>query len=182
MFIPSAESEQQPPQGRYTFQTESSEIAPTFRLLIFVFISHFPLAWQASAIKKTRLECCLSIEVAPTLHRNGAAGLKKKQRKGLIMLAVNLMKYGLFQIPSCESYSSVVRTCVQTVAATVMLLSVSSRYDKMNELQTMKLSDSMQIHYKPQTVCLPTVKTPIMCVTDWVRFVLKPTSQPNETH
>jgi hypothetical protein len=73
---------------------------------------------------------------------------------------------------SCESYSSVVRTWVQTVAATVMLLSVTSQYDKMNELQTMKLSDSMQIHYKPQTVGLPAAKTRGMCVTEWARFPL----------
>lgn len=61
------------------------------------------------------------------------------------------------------SYANVALSCGQTAAATVMLLSVSSRYDKMNELQTMKLPDSMQIHYKPQTMCLPAAKTPIIC-------------------
>lgn len=63
-------------------------------------------------------------------------------------------------------YASVVRSCGQTVAATVVFLSVSSRYDKMNELQTPKLSDSMQIHYKPQPVCVPAAETTIMCVSE----------------
>jgi len=70
------------------------------------------------------------------------------------------------------SYASVVRSCGQTVAATAVLLSVISRYDKMDELQTPKLSDSMQIHYKPQTVCLPSAKTPIMCVSEPAPSVL----------
>ena len=63
-------------------------------------------------------------------------------------------------------YAIVVRSCGQTVAAAVVFLSVSSRYDKMIELQTPKLSVSMQIHYKPQTVCLPAAEVPIMCVSE----------------
>jgi len=79
------------------------------------------------------------------------------------------------------SYAIVVLSCGQTVAATAVFLSVSPRYDKMDELQTPKLSDSMQIHYKSHTVCLRAAETPIMCVSEPAPSVVWPIAQLNET-
>jgi RNase adaptor protein for sRNA GlmZ degradation len=66
-------------------------------------------------------------------------------------------------------YAAVAGSRDQTVAAAALSLSVSSRYDKMNELQTTKLSYSMEIHYKPQTVCLPAAETSVICVIKLAR-------------